>query len=128
MIFRKKIGYLANRIDVQKTARGNEIEIFDTPFAFSGIYMPLTDDTNLENYGQDIHRKLRMFVNYYEWYGKIHVGDRAYLMDQKTSEEDLPTLVEKDNEYCNNANYKVSVCEIQNLKIRIEFEKIGGEK
>lgn len=125
-LIRKKYGYIANKIGIEEDENnGNEIEIFDKPFLFKELYMPLSDDLDLENYGNDVNRILRMFVNVNEWYGRIHVGDRAYLIDEKTCECDIDKMAESDNKYCNNANYKVDVVAVQNFKLKVQFKKIG---
>lgn len=125
-MIRKKLGYIANRENekVETDDYGNELEVFKKPFAFNELYMPVTDSYSLKVYGENIIRILRMYVNVNEWYGRINVGDRAYLMDSEHSYCNLGNLIYEDNKYCNKANYKVVSVEIQNLKMKIEFEKI----
>lgn len=125
MLFKRKIGFIANKKGVEEQFNGNEVEIFEEPFMFEEMYMPLSDDMDLKNFGNDVNRILRMFVNKNEWYGKIHTGDRAYLIDESNCECDIENMVRKDNQYCNNANYKVDVVAIQNFKMKIQFKKIA---
>lgn len=127
MIIRKKLGYIANRISTETKKNGREIGIFSKPFSFNELYMPLSDSENLEIYGDNVNRTLRMFVSKSLWYGKIRVGDRAYLIDEATSKEDIIKMVKNSNNYCSNANYKVTVVAVQNFKLKIEFRKIEGD-
>lgn len=129
-LFRGKLGYIANRkrIDDLSTIYDNydsEIAIFDKPFCFQELYMPLADSYSLKKYGEDVSRMLRMYVNINQWYGKIHVGDRAYLIDESTSQCDINSLAYEDDEYCSKANYQVVSVEVQNIKLKVEFEKIN---
>lgn len=125
MIIKRKLGFIANKVDVEIKKNGKEIGLFSEPKKFMELYMPLSDEENLENYGEDVYRTLRMFVDKNKWYGKIKVGDRAYLIDDTTNETDLIRMVNETNKYCANANYRVTVCAIQNLKIKVEFLKIS---
>lgn len=128
-IIRKKLGYIANKKETIIKDNGRETVLFETPKEFYELYMPLQDDESLENYGTDVDNYLRMFVDYRKWYGKIHQGDRAYLIDEETTEIDVKTLVTNATEKCTNANYQVKSVVVQNLKLKVEFEKINkGDK
>lgn len=125
--FKKKLGYIANRIKIEEVPTSYdsiEVETFSKPFAFNELYMPLTDSYSLKKYGDRTTRMLRMFVPLKLWYGKIHVGDRAYLIDEDTNTYDLGNMIFNDNKYCNEANYKVVSVEVQHIKLKVEFEKI----
>lgn len=129
-LFKGKIGYIANRkrIDDLSTIYDNyasEIGIFDKPFCFKELYMPLNDSYSLKKYGEDVSRMLIMYVNINQWYGNIQVGDRAYLIDECTSQCDLGNMIYEDDKYCNKANYQVVSVEVQNIKLKVEFQKIN---
>lgn len=125
MIIKKKLGYIANRYGVEKKKNGKEVNLYNPPQEFYELYMPLSDSENLENYGDKVNRTLRMFVDRNKWYGKINVGDRAYLIDEATDENTIIEMVKNTTEKCANANYKVTVVAIQNFKLKVEFQKIG---
>lgn len=125
MIFIKKLGYLAQRKKVEINDRGKEIEYFEKPFSFYSRYMPLEEETSLKDYGIDIYKILRVYLNINEWYGKIKENDRAYLINSTTSENDIVEMVKNSNEFCTNANYRVKTVAVQNFKLKVEFEKIG---
>lgn len=128
-IIKRKLGYIANLDSTTTNDRGVEVKVFQAPWSFVGHYMPLTDEElRLEKYGDDVDRVLRMFVKKSEWYGKIHTGDRAYLIDEGVDNPTLEMLVSSDSKYCVNANYQVSVCAIQNFMMKIEFQKISERK
>lgn len=124
-LIKSKLGYIATRKRVEEVDPNSsvELELFNKPFAFKKLYMPITDSYSLQKYGENVSRMLRMFVDL-SWIGRVHVGDRAYLIDENNKYCDLNNLIYMDDQYCNFANYKVVSVEIQNLKIKIEFEKI----
>lgn len=127
MFMKGKVGYIANRIGIETVDTRYdtvEVEIFDKPFHFKELYMPITDQYSLQKYGSRASRMLRMFVPIKKWYKKINVGDRAYLVDENTEVDQLNNIIFEDTKYCNNANYKVISVELQNMFIKIEFEKI----
>lgn len=125
MIIQKKLGYLASKKDVITRTNGVEVNVYNTPFDFRELYMPLSDDEQLSTQGLDKSRVLRMFVCKSKWYGKIHVDDRAYLIDESTDENDITEMAKSANQFCTNANYRVSVVAVQNFKLKVEFVKIG---
>ena len=55
--------------------------------------------------------------------GKIKVGDRVYLSDNDVLESELENLAMSDNEFCENANYEITVALPQNFKMKVDFTK-----
>lgn len=125
-MFEKEI-WIANRKSLTTNKNGIEIEKFDTPKKYYMNYQPVSGNTKLNEYGDDITNYYRIFVDRKVFQGKIKVGDRAYLSDANLLEEDLEKVATSDNEKCKNANYRVEVVLPQNLKMRIDLIKINKE-
>lgn len=124
-MYKKKIGYIANKKEMSTTENGRQKMSYDKPIQFHERYMPVSEDNNtLEEYGTDINKILVMYVKTKEWYGKINEEDRAYLVDINTNEKDLEKLVSNASQFCTNANYKVLTATVQNLFIKVVFKKI----
>lgn len=122
-LIRKKLGFIANRNGcIQKNNR--DIPTYDTPISFEILYMPKSNNYKIEKFGEDKNNILIAFFNLNEWYGRINVGDKAYLINENVCTKEIIKYAENDNEYCLNANYEVITCELQNLKLKVEFKKI----
>lgn len=122
-MFEKDI-WIAKRTNVETDENGNEIEYFAKPEFYRLNYQPVSGNTILKEYGEDINDIYRAFVDRLSFQGKINVGDRAYLSDGEVAEWDLESIAQNDNVYCSNANYKVIIVLPQNIKTRIDFQKI----
>ena len=122
-MFEKEI-WIAKRNKVTTNKNGVEKEFFEKPQKFYFNYQPVSGNTKLEEYGEDINNVYRMFVDRKNFQGKIRVGDRAYLSDGDISEQELEELATNDDEKCTKANYRIEVVLPQNIKTRIDLIKI----
>lgn len=122
-MFEKEI-WFAKRVKVKSNKNGVEMEYFEKPQKFYLNYQPVSGNTHLAEYGEEINNVYRIFVDRKMYQGKIKVGDRAYLSDGDISEQELENLALNDNERCLKANYRVEVVLPQNIKTRIDLIKI----
>ena len=75
-MFEKEI-WIAKRKKVTTNKNGVEKEFFEKPQKFYFNYQPVSGNTKLEEYGEDINNVYRMFVDRKNFQGKIRDGDRA---------------------------------------------------
>lgn len=122
-MFEKEI-WIARRKSTKTNRNGIEIEKFDTPKKYRFNYQPISGNTKINEYGDEINNYYRMFVDRSVFQGKIKTGDRAYLSNEDLAESELEEIALNDDENCSNANYKIVVVLPQNFKIRIDLMKI----
>ena len=122
-MFEKKL-YIARRIKVEPNENGVDIEYFEEPKLYYFNYQPVSGYLGLQQYGEDIGNVYRMFVDRKIYQGKIKVGDRAYLSDGEITESDLEKLIQNEESFGDNANYKVELALPQNFKMQIDLIKI----
>ena len=122
-MFEKKL-YIAKRLKVEPNENGIDIEYFDKPELYYFNYQPVSGFLGLQQYGEDIGNVYRIFVDRRSYQGKIKVGDRAYLSDGEITESDLEKLIQNEESFGDNANYKVELALPQNFKMQIDLIKI----
>lgn len=122
-MWEKKL-YIAKRIRVEEDDYGNQISYFDKPKKYWFNYQPLDGDLDYQQYGDRISNYFRAFIDMC-YLGEIKTGDKAYLIDGEI--QDVDSLVLKDDENCTLANYTIKVVLPQNLKIKIDFEKVAKQ-
>lgn len=115
--------WIAKRVKIETDEFGNEIEYFDKPIKYMFNYQPVSGNTSYKEYGEDINKVYRTFVDRAIFQGKIKTGDRVYLSDGELCENELGAIAMKEDEFCNKANYRVLVVLPQNYKMRIDFMK-----
>lgn len=116
---RRKYLYIANR-HVTTNDYGIDIETFDKPERYDFFYMPSTSSTDYELYGRKINEIYIAFIDYNRYFGKFKVGDRAYLIDDETTDISFA----KNDINGEKANYKIVANALQNIKIKLTFAKI----
>lgn len=118
--------YIATRKSITTNDYGREIETFENPEKYPFLCMPAgTRTIEYQLYGEAVNTMYTAFIPYKPYLGKFHIGDRAYLVDEDL--QDL-SIALTDDEYCNNANYKIIACQPQNLVIKLVFQKIKLEQ
>lgn len=114
--------YIAKRINIIEDDYGNPISYFEKPKEYFFNYQPIDGDLAFQQYGDKVSNIYRAFIPM-AYLGKIKVGDKAYLIDGEI--QDIVSLVLNDNENCTMANYTIIAVLPQNLKIRVDFEKVA---
>lgn len=122
-MFEKEI-WIARRKQIKTNRNGIEIEEFEKPKKYRLNYQPISGNTKINEYGDEINDYYRIFVDRLLFQGQIKVGDRAYLCDGEISEKELKDIALSDNKHCEKANYKIMVVLPQNIKTRIDLMKI----
>lgn len=125
--------YIAKRKEINYDDYGNAIEVFETPKKYRFFYMPVVSDPksiDYQVYGALSNYMFRCFIPYNVYVGNFHQGDRAYLIDEDLQIQDMDNVANKDNEYCEKANYEIIDVKPQNMVIKLLFRKINykGEK
>lgn len=123
MINWQKEIWIASRKPI-KDEDGYDSSTYEKAKQFFINYQPMSSYLDIQKYGEQIRDMYTAYVNKIEYEGKIKVGDKVYLSDGTIMENELKNLVDTDNEYCMKANYKVVSVLPQNIKIKIDFEKI----
>lgn len=119
-MIRQKPLYIAKRLKTTLNDYGMEVQEFDKPKLYNFLYMPTSGMLDYQIYGEKISGMYTAYVDYDTYLGHFHEGDRAYLIDS-----DLQDLsVAKTDKNCENANYVIKSVLLQNLKIKLTFEKI----
>lgn len=121
-MFEKEI-WIAKRNKVETDEFGNDIEFFEKPIRYFFNYQPVSGNTVLLEYGERINDVYRTFVDKKQFLGKIKIGDRVYLEDGETLQNELEEKAENDNQFCEKANYVVKTVLPQNFKVKIDFIK-----
>ncbi|MFI3329101.1 MAG: hypothetical protein R3Y05_01290 [bacterium] len=113
-----------SKYEQMQSENGYEYEIYSQPKEHYVNYQPLSATFKRQEYGDSVGTIYRAFFDTVKYLNEIHVGDLAYLIDGEII--DIETLVnsELDEDYGSNANYKVKSVLVQNLKIKVDFEKI----
>ncbi len=108
------------------TRNGYEYEEYSEPIMFYENYQPLSATFKRQEYGDSVGSIYRAYFDTSKYQGTIHVGDLAYLIDGEIDDVDVLVTSEdvEENGYGVNANYKVKAVLVQNLKIKVDFEKI----
>lgn len=114
--------WIARRNKLITNDDGIEVPYFDTPTPYRMNYQPVSGYLGLMEYGENISNVYRAFVDR-RMQGKIKVGDRVYLSDNEVLESELENLAMSDNEFCENANYEITVALPQNFKMKVDFTK-----
>ena len=122
-MWEKKL-YIATKKDVVENEYGYEVEIYNEPQEYAFNYQPSSGLTNYLLYGKDTNKVYVAYISRSLYDGVFHEGDVAYLSDGQYLESELDELVEKEDEYCNKANYRITSVLPQNLKIRVDFTRI----
>lgn len=120
----EKYLYIARRTSVEPNENGIDETFYGKPQLYYFNYQPVSEVLELQQYGEDVDSLYRMFVDKNKYHGLIRVGDVAYLSDNETTESDLIELVQNEEFFGSNANYKIVAVAIQNLKMRIDLSKI----
>lgn len=115
--------YIAKRNGKVEDKYGKEQPTFDKPKKYSFNYQPTYSNVDYSIYGTLINQMFVAFIDY-NYAGKIQEGDLAYLLDNQTRDVDELANKDSDDEFCNNANYRIKTMLPQNLKIKVTFEKI----
>ena len=119
-MIRYKPLYIAKRLNVTMNDYGMEVEEFAKPKPYNFLYMPTSGMLDYQIYGEKISGMYTAYVDYDKYLGCFLEGDRAYMIDS-----DLQDLrVAETDINCENANYVIKSVQLQNLKIKLTFEKI----
>ena len=123
-MFDKEI-YIAKRLRIETNYNGYDVEYFEKPKRYRMNYQPLEGVMTYSRSGENTNSTQYVaFVDRNVYQGIIRTGDKAYLSDESILEEDLKQLTLYDNEYCEQANYRVISVLPQNKKMKIVFKKI----
>lgn len=122
MIANKEI-WIAKRKKIETNVYGVDIEYFEKPQKYFMNYQPASGYTSYLIYGDKITSVYRAYVDRRKEC-LFNIGDKVYLNDGTIKECQLKELAENDNEFCEKANYTISMILPQNFKMQIEFTKI----
>ena len=128
MKFGDKKLYVAKKIGIEKDDYGNEISLYSDPKEYHFSYMPTSGQVDYQIYGALINNMFTSILPMI-FLGKFNVGDAVYLIDGET--QNIDELVAKDinDKYCSNANYRITVVQPQNIRLKVLFQRIkaGGK-
>lgn len=115
--------WIASRKKVEINEYGVEIEYFEKPKKYFMNYQPTSGYTDYLVYGDKITSMYRAYIDR-RHECLFNIGDKVYLNDGTLKECQLEKVVLDDNEFCEKANYTISMILPQNFKLRIDFTKI----
>ena len=78
MIEERKI-YLSKCIKIDEDDEGNPYKIYGEPQPFDCVLNSLSGSTDITAFGDRIKNMAKTLLDYEEWIGRIHEGDKVYL-------------------------------------------------
>lgn len=123
MVFGDKDLYIAKKVGIELNDYGEETPIFGKPKYYRFSYMPTSGQVDYQVYGTLINN---MFTAYLpiSYLGQIKSGDMAYLIDENNQDVEELSYKDRNNKYCENANYRVRLAQPQNMRLKVLFEKV----
>lgn len=109
--------YIASFKETVQDDYGNEINRYYEPEFYRFNVQPASGSTDIAIYGENVSKMYKTVVSMKEYDGVFKEGDKAYL-------EGLEPIMEVEDTYGINANYKIVSVRPQNTVILIYFEKI----
>lgn len=120
--------YVASKTGVEiNEETGYEKSVHSEPKEFYFSYMPASAQIDYQIYGTIIENIYVAYIDRKVYEGVFKVGDKAYLTNGENTEKDIDknVLLDMQDKYCSNANYRIRSVLPQNMRIKLIFEKIS---